>query len=75
MNQKLKRLRILAGLTHKEAAAKIGVTPSNISHWEHERTFPRANRLRKIADAYGCTIADLLGDESKQGTLPDADNI
>ena len=66
MNRKLKRLRILAGLTHKEAAAKIGVTPSNISHWEHERTFPRANRLPKIAEAYGCTVADLLGDADNE---------
>ena len=70
MNRKLKRLRVLAGLTHKEAAAKIGVTPSNISHWEHERTFPRANRLPKIAEAYGCTVADLL--DSDDETPPTA---
>lgn len=60
VNQQLRRLRILAGLTQKEAAAKIGCNPTNITHWERGRTIPRMSRLKKIAEVYGCPIDNLI---------------
>lgn len=63
---RFKRFRLLASMSTEEAARRIGVCPSNIGHWEAGRTQPRVSRLRRIADVYGCTIADLLGDDDKK---------
>lgn len=62
---RFKRFRLLASMSTEEAARRIGVCPSNIGHWEAGRTQPRVSRLRRIADVYGCTIADLLGDNGE----------
>lgn len=62
---RFKKLRLLASMSMAEAAQRIGVSRGNISHWEHDRTLPHSFRLRKIADVYGCTIADLLGDNGE----------
>lgn len=63
---RFKRFRLLASMSTEEAARRIGVCPSNIGHWEAGRTQPRVSRLRRIADVYGCTIADLLDDDDKK---------
>lgn len=60
---RFRRLRLLASMSMAEAAQRIGVSRGNISHWENDRTLPHSFRLRKIADVYGCTIADLLDDD------------
>lgn len=38
---KLKQLRKKAGLSQKEAAAKLGLTPNSLYFWESDRTFPK----------------------------------
>lgn len=47
------------GLTQKEAAEKIGVTPSAFSQMEHPDGKPRIATLRKIAEAFGIHITQL----------------
>ena len=59
---RFKRFRMLASMSTEEAAKRIGVTKGNIGHWESGRTQPRVSRLRRIADVYGCSVADLLDD-------------
>lgn len=63
---KYRRLRMLASLSVEEAAKRIGVTKGNIGHWEAGRNQPRVSRLRRIADVYGCSVADLLDDDDKK---------
>jgi len=41
--------RTAAGLNQSQLAAKIGVTPQSIQHWENDRTAPRGNRIEELA--------------------------
>ena len=63
---RFKRARLLAAMSTEEAARRIGVCQSNINHWEAGRTQPRVSRLRRIADVYGCSVADLIDDDNKK---------
>lgn len=65
---RFKRFRLLASMSTEEAARRIGVCRSNINHWEAGRTQPRVSRLRRIADVYGCSVADLLDDGDKEAS-------
>lgn len=67
---RLKEMRIAARLSQKEAAARIGVVQSAVAHWENQGNHPRLSKLPKIAEVYGCTVADLL--ESDDETSPTA---
>ena len=63
---RLKEMRIAARLSQKEAAKRIGFVQSAVAHWENQGNHPRLSKLPKIAEAYGCTVADLLGDADNE---------
>lgn len=48
----LKAARVNAGLTQKQAAAKIGVTKETISSWERRKSYPNTEMLQKIESTY-----------------------
>lgn len=52
--------RLLAELTQKEAAEKLGINQVSVFQWEQGQTMPRADKLPAIAKLYGCTIEELL---------------
>lgn len=58
-----KKARESAGFTLSEAAEKIGVSFQAISLWENGKSMPSSSRLGKIAEAYNCTIDELLKEE------------
>lgn len=62
---RLKEMRTAASLTQKQAAERIGVVQSAVARWESHENHPRLSKLPKIAEAYGCTVADLLGDDNE----------
>lgn len=54
--------RYEAGLSIDEAAARSGVHPRTVRRIETGETVtPSAGVARKLADAYGVTVAQLLG--------------
>ncbi|MFD4607645.1 helix-turn-helix transcriptional regulator [Streptomyces sp. NPDC058440] len=57
----LRRLRDAAGLTAKEAAALLGVSPVQISHIESALAGVSEKRLRRLAAHYACTDEGLVG--------------
>ena len=57
----LRKLRLEAGLTQKEAAEKIGVNQSILSSWEHFRFCPSVTRVQRISQVYGCSVATIVG--------------
>lgn len=60
---KLRRLRLGAGLTQIQLAERAGVSPDTVVRWEGgkgERPHPGA--LSKLAQALGVTPAELLED-------------
>lgn len=63
MKEKLKKLRLEARLTQKEAAEKIGVGQPTVSMWENGESKPRIDMLPIIAEAYGCDVKDIFDAE------------
>ena len=59
----IRRMRLKAALTQKQAAQVIGVDQSAVARWESGESAPRFSRLKRIAAAYGCGVADLLDDD------------
>lgn len=60
----LRRLRLLAALSQKELAERARVSQTALSDLETGKTEARPSTVRKIANALGCTPADLIGEES-----------
>lgn len=58
---RLSRLRKAAGLTQVELAELLGVPQSNIAFWEQSEKPPRSDVLPAMAEAFGVSVAELLG--------------
>lgn len=52
-------------MTQVEAAIAIGVTQGTISLWENGVTYPVGERIRTVAEVYGCRIDDLFEEEQE----------
>lgn len=50
--KKFKQLREQAGLSQKEVAAEIGLTPNSVYFWESDRTFPKPELWDQLIDMY-----------------------
>lgn len=56
MENGIKQARMDAGFSIRGLAAEIGVSPSTVADIEAGRKIPRADTLRKIADACHVTM-------------------
>lgn len=63
--KKIREARKAAGLTQKELAAKLGIVPNSISQYENGTRNAKPATLRRIAEAIGCSLQDLIGDDMK----------
>jgi transcriptional regulator with XRE-family HTH domain len=61
MGDRLRRLRLSAGISQGELAQRVDVTQKEISKYEHGHTFPRIDRLETILAALGVTPEGFLG--------------
>lgn len=68
--QRLRELRVAAGLSQLALAKKSGLAQTNISGWEAGRSAPLVTVLPALAAALGCDAADLLGDASADVPSP-----
>ena len=59
---KLKERRVDAGLTQDELARKSRVSRSTIINYEQGHRTPRITELKRICDALGCAVSEVLGD-------------
>jgi len=66
---KIKELRKRAGLTQQELADKALVTRSQISRYENGKRYPDLPNLIRIKCAIGCTLDELVGPSSEDGTI------
>jgi transcriptional regulator with XRE-family HTH domain len=64
--QRLRRRRILAGLTVRQLSQKAGVATGSISELENGGKSARPPMLAKLAHALGCEIADLVPPEPRR---------
>lgn len=56
----LKAARVNAGLTQKQAAQKIGISPTTLHNYESGKSVPNIATLQRIEDAYGVEYKDLF---------------
>ena len=59
LGERLKVLRIEAGLTQEELAQRIGLKKQNISRYENSHCEPNIRTAKRIADALGVTIEEM----------------
>lgn len=58
--QKIKALRLAAGLTQEELAKKMELSRPSITNWEAGVASPKTKDLRRLADILKCKVDDLL---------------
>lgn len=56
----LKALRVNKDMTQDDAAVVLGVTKRTVQNWESYTTFPTAQQLMDICNAYDCELGDIF---------------
>lgn len=65
-SENIKKLRRTADITQEKLAEFVGVTPQTVSKWERAETYPDIETLPAIANYFGVTIDELLGNDKTQ---------
>lgn len=60
INQNLRQLRRISGMTQEEVARQVGLTRQAISGYESGRTQPDLDMLVRLAELYRADISDIL---------------
>lgn len=63
LSQNIKKLRISRGMTQKELAEKLHVTPQAVSRWENGEVEPSVSTIGEMADIFGVTADEIIGGE------------
>lgn len=61
MDNRIKELRVKAGLTQAGLAEKVGVTQSSVAQWEIGHSEPRKMIKEKLAELFGESPAYIFG--------------
>lgn len=67
--QKLRQMREKAGLTQGDLADKLDISRPAVSSWESGKIRPRLNKLQQLADLFGTTVADLMGEDAAEAAI------
>lgn len=59
----IRAARKAANLTQKQLAEQLGVTQAAVSTWELGVARPSHKVLGRLADALGCEVNDLVGEQ------------
>jgi len=60
LGKKIKEFRVKKGLTQKQLADYLYVTPQALSRWENDDNEPNLSTLVKLADLFEVTVDCLL---------------
>ena len=58
--QKIRNLRKSQKLSQEKLARLVEVAKTRVSEWETGKVVPLSTTLKKIADALGCSVNDLI---------------
>lgn len=67
--QKLRKLREEAGYSQGDVADRLDVSRPAVSSWESGKVRPRLNKLEQLADLFGTTVADLMGEDASEAAI------
>lgn len=59
-NKNLKNIRLKQGLSQKQVADYLNISPQSISKWEKNEALPSIEYLPKLADILKCEINDFF---------------
>lgn len=62
--QMVRELRTRNGLTQDELATRLDLSPAAIGAWENGRAKPRLGKIHELADLFGITVSELMGESS-----------
>ncbi len=63
---RIKQIREKNGISQVQLSNILAVDRSTIAKWETGMSVPRAGTLKKLAAYFGCTIDELLTDETER---------
>ena len=72
--ERIRTLRIRAGLSQQELGRQLGVSAVAVGKWERGQTQPDIHSLTRMADIFGTTIDDLC-DHAVPSAREDGANI
>ena len=61
VQSRVARVRKEKGISQRELARRLGVTPSTVSRWERKDANLTLATLRRLAPALDCGVEDLVG--------------
>ena len=59
--------RTKAGKSILDVQKEMGVTATALHSWESGAYMPRADKLKQLAEFYGCTVDELLEPDEQEG--------
>lgn len=62
----IRKYRERAGMDQVQLAKQLDRTNSAVSQWESGRTVPRMPMIHKMADLFGVTVAELMGEDAAE---------
>ena len=62
LDENIKQLRKEKGLSQEELAIKLNVVRQTVSKWENGLSVPDSSMLISLADEFGVSVSDLLGE-------------
>jgi transcriptional regulator with XRE-family HTH domain len=57
----IRKIRLERGMTQKELARCLNVTPNAVTQWEKGTRNPSLNNVKKMAEILHCTTDEILG--------------
>jgi len=63
LQQRLRYYRKRCAMTQADVAEQLGVSASLVTRIEQGQVSPRIEQIAAFARVYGCSVADLVGDE------------
>ncbi len=65
----LRNAREKAKMSVRQVTESLAVTDAAVYQWESGTVTPRPDKLKKLAELYGCTVDDLLKEDSMESKL------
>lgn len=60
----IKAYRTRKGLSQEQLARLMGTTQAAVAMWETGARMPRTDKLPKLAEVLGCSVADLFANSA-----------
>lgn len=66
IGENLRRLRMLKKLSREALGQRLGVSATAVYKWEKDLAEPSIDRLKAMAEIYGVSVSELLGESAPE---------